>query len=244
VSHNCTNRTCPDDSISYNRLVTITLQQETLLKRYAEAVVNAPPHLHLTSGRDMKQFWTRHVLDGMQLFEFVPPSARKKGVRVLDVGSGNGIPGIPLAILEPEWSVELLDSDTKKCGFLDVFCKNYAIKNARVIVGRAELLAQGAMRECYDIVFSRAVGKLPVALELAGPFVKVGGLLIVPHGTTWEAELKEGQKAVDALGLKFLRSEEYRLDDVSFNAIMLEKVSQTPKSYPRSVGIPQKRPLM
>src|ERR1035438_5168586 len=119
----------------------MTPQQETLLKRYAEAVVGAPAHLHLTSDRDTNRFLSRHVQDAIKLTELIPPQYRRPGLRVLDVGSGNGVPGIPLAILEPSWSVELLDSDTKKCGFLDMFCKSYGVRNARVIVGRAESLA-------------------------------------------------------------------------------------------------------
>ena len=83
-----------------------------------------------------------------------------------------GIPGIPTAIAVPAWTVFLLDSDNKKCGFIDMFCKFNAIKNVHTIAGRAEVIGHGDMRESYDIVFARALGKLPVALELAAPFVK------------------------------------------------------------------------
>jgi 16S rRNA (guanine527-N7)-methyltransferase len=221
----------------------VTLQQETLLKRYAEAVTHAPPHLHLTSDRDTNRFLSRHVQDAMMIFELIPPHYKKAGMRVLDVGSGNGIPGIPLAILGPTWSVELLDSDTGKCGFLDMFCKSSGIRNARVIVGRAESLAQGAMRECYDVVFCRAVGKLRVALELAGGFVSVGGLLIVPHGTSWQQEVDESSAAMNALGLSLVDSIEYKLDSISFWAIMMSKIKETPTMYPRGIGVPNKKPL-
>src|SRR4051812_489489 len=96
-------------------------EQETLLRRYAEEVVSSP--LHLTSDRDLRHFWVRHIEDAVKLLESIPLEQRKVGTRVLDVGSGNGVPGIPTAILNPGWSVELLDSDNKKCGFLDMFCR-------------------------------------------------------------------------------------------------------------------------
>jgi 16S rRNA (guanine527-N7)-methyltransferase len=161
----------------------------------------------------------------------------------LDVGSGNGVPGIPVAILEPSFCIELLDSDSKKYGFLDMFCKKYAIKNCRVIVGRAEVLGQAALRQNYDIVFSRALGKLRVALELAGAFVRVGGILIVPHGTSWESELKESSYALEILGLKLISNKDYELDGVKFWTLAFLKISDTPAIYPRAVGIPDKKPL-
>lgn len=229
--------------VSYNRSMDLLAAQELLLKRYVEAVMDAPQHLHLTADRNPKEFWLRHVQDAILLHDLIPAEYRKPRARVLDVGSGNGVPGIPLAIVEPQWGVELLDSDTKKCGFLDTFCKKYAIRNVRVIVGRAEVLGQGALRDCYDIVFARALSKLPVALELSAAFVTLGGILIVPHGTSWDAELKDSLEAVESLGLMLLGSEEYTLQGVGFRAIMLRKDSPTPDMYPRSPGKPEKDPL-
>lgn len=221
----------------------MTPQQETLLKRYAEAVVHSPPHLHLTADRELEQFWVRHVQDALKLLEAVPPEYKRIGVRVLDVGSGNGVPGIPLAIAVPEWGLELLDSDNKKCGFLDMFCKNNAIKNVKVMVGRAEVLAQGAFRECFDLVFARALSKLRVALELAGAFVAVNGLLIVPHGTSWEAEVKESSNALKAMGLSFLEKKSHTIEGIAFHNLVFKKVSSSMKAHPRPIGIPVKKPL-
>jgi 16S rRNA (guanine527-N7)-methyltransferase len=222
-------------------ILPVTPEQETLLRRYTEDVVSSP--LHLTADRDIRQFWTRHVQDAVKLLESIPLEHRKPGTRVLDVGSGNGIPGIPVAILNPEWSIELLDSDNKKCGFLDMFCKKYAIKNCRVIVGRAEVLGKAALRQSYDVVFSRALSKLRTALELASCFAKVGGLLIVPHGTSWESELKDAAFAMEILGLKLLSNFIYDLDNVKFCALTFLKISETPAVYPRPTGVPGKKPL-
>ena len=118
-----------------------------------------------------------------------------------------------------------------------------AIRNVRVILGRAELLARGALRECYDIVLSRALGKLPVALELAAPFVKVGGVLIVPHGTSWESELLESTNALQSLQLDNPDVCPYEIEQVKYVALLLKKSENTPLQYPRPTGVPSKKPL-
>jgi 16S rRNA (guanine527-N7)-methyltransferase len=219
----------------------MTPEQESLLKQYAEEVVNCP--LHLTADRDVDRFWSRHVQDAVKILELVPAEYSTLSTRVIDVGSGNGIPGIPIAILNPGWNVDLLDSDNKKCGFLDMICKKYAIKNCHIHVGRAEVIGKESVRQSYDIAFSRAISKLPTALELAGSFVKVGGFLIVPHGTSWNEELKESAEAMTILGLSLSKSIEYVIDGVKFHALSFSKISDTPKQYPRNTGIPTKRPL-
>jgi 16S rRNA (guanine527-N7)-methyltransferase len=228
----------------------MTPEQEILLRKYAQAVISSPDHL--TSDRDPDRFYARHIQDAVKLCAMIPPSYRKEHLRILDVGTGNGVPGVPIAILEPAWDVCLLDSDNKKSLFIDAFCKNNAINNAHVIIGRAEIMAQGAMRECHDIVFARALGKLPTALELSAAFAKVSGLIIVPHGTSWESELNASANAMDLLGLSLTDNIEYQLDlhtslspldHGSFHALLFRKEKQTAQAYPRSNGKPKKRPL-
>jgi 16S rRNA (guanine527-N7)-methyltransferase len=215
-----------------------------LLEKYVQAVMSAPQSLQLTAAKEPREFWQRHVLDALKLIELLPPSDHERALRILDVGSGNGIPGLPAAIAVPKWAVDLLDSNSKKCGFIDMFCKFNAIKNAHVVKGRAELFGHTDRRESYDLVFARAIGRLPVALELASPFVKVGGLLIVPHGTSWQNEMKLSKKAMKELGVVMKDSVKYSLDESGqFTALIFEKISSTPDKYPRAVGIPTKRPL-
>jgi len=125
-----------------------------------------------------------------------------------------------------------------------MFCKFNAITNVHVVVGRAETLAHTERREAYDLVFARALGKLPVALELAAAFVAAGGMLIVPHGTSWQKEFQRSEKAIKALGLSFKDKLGYSLaPGIQFTALWFEKTQQTPEKYPRAVGIPAKRPL-
>lgn len=218
--------------------------QKLLLELYADAVVKAPPSLHLTSAYDRDEFLQRHVLDAVALVQSLDFPAKSSRLRVMDVGSGNGVPGIPIAICQPEWIVVLLDSDNKKCGFVDMFCKSNAINNVRVIASRAEIAAKEENREKYDLVFARALSKLPSAIELAGPFVKLGGHMIVPHGTSWQEELEKSKEAQKEIGLKFLEAKAYKIPNgIEFNALLFKKDHETPERYPRAIGMSQKRPL-
>jgi len=211
----------------------MTNDQEALLRKYAEAVVQSPPHLHLTADREIGLFWKRHVLEAVALLEVIPPLHTE--VKVLDIGSGNGIPGIPIAILRPSWQVYLLDSDNKKCGFLDTFCKFNAIENAQVIACRAEDMATKKWRESFNYVISRALAKLPTALELSSAYLMIGGRLIVPHGTSLESELARSRHAVIELGLAF--------EGYKNGALYFMKTKETPEKYPRRSGVPSRRPL-
>src|SRR5207253_1734676 len=112
--------------------------QDALLKKYVAAVLAAPSSLSLTADREPADFWERHVLDALKLLDLLSTEYKDAGMKVIDVGSGNGIPGIPIAIALPKWDVHLLDSNSKKCGFLDMFCMSHSIKNVHVHAGRAE----------------------------------------------------------------------------------------------------------
>jgi 16S rRNA (guanine527-N7)-methyltransferase len=227
------------DPISYNP--PMTPEQTVLLKKYAEAVLAAPAHFHLTSDRNFETFWERHVADAIQLHKFIPPQ-KDHETRVLDVGSGNGIPGIPIAIIEPTWTVELLDSDNKKCLFLDTFVKNNAIINVHIHATRAELFAKGQNRSSYQVVFARALSKIRVALELTAAQVAIGGLLIVPHGTSWQNDLAD-LAILEQLGLSKPEIHAYNLGNNEYFALIFSKVTETNAKYPRANGIPSKRPL-
>lgn len=215
-----------------------------LLTRYGKAVAEAPLHLHLTSESERSVFWDRHVMDSVHFAQFIDQKKTTKSISLLDVGTGNGAPGMVIAILHPEWQVDLLDSDTKKTLFLDTFREYNGMKNVQIITARAESLARTERREAYDVVVARALAKLPVALEFAGGFVKLGGYLIVSHGTSLEEQLTLSEKAMKAMGLEYLGAEPYWPEGSNnFKAAIFRKMSPTPERYPRNVGIPAKRPL-
>jgi 16S rRNA (guanine527-N7)-methyltransferase len=224
------------------KLLTTNQKQEQLLNRYAEAVVHAP--INLTSETDKAIFRQRHVEDAVALSRHIAVETKAQAIsKVLDVGSGNGIPGLVLAILHPEWQISLLDSSNKKCLFLDMFIKNNAIENATVECVRAEELARAEYRESYDLVVCRALEKLPTALELTLPFLKKSGYLIVSHGTSWQEELQRAENGLKILGGTFKKAVPYSIEGTMFYTLIFEKMAVTPERYPRNVGIPTKRPL-
>jgi 16S rRNA (guanine527-N7)-methyltransferase len=216
-----------------------------LLEKYANAVMSAPESLNLTAAREPAEFLERHVLDALKLLELLPKPTHREKIRVIDVGSGNGIPGLPIAIALPHWDIFLLESNSKKAGFIDMFCKFNAINNAHVLAGRAEEFGHAKEhREEFDLAFSRALGKLPVALELCLPFLKLQGLLVIPHGRSFETELARSKKAMKELGAVHQNSTPYSLrKGMTFTALTFRKVSATPEKYPRKPGIPTKKPL-
>src|SRR4051794_31584663 len=133
--------------------------QKELLHKYVEAVMAAPQSLGLTAAADAAEFWERHVLDALKLLEVLPAAWLEQRLRAVDIGSGNGVPGIPIAIASPNWRVTLIDSSAKKSGFLDMFCKFNGVENVTVIPGRAEELGRREdLREQFDIGFARALG--------------------------------------------------------------------------------------
>jgi 16S rRNA (guanine527-N7)-methyltransferase len=216
-----------------------------LLEKYVAAVLTAPHNLSLTATRDPREFWQRHILDSLKLADLLPRQMHEKPLRVLDIGSGCGVPGIPVAIAVPSWRVFMLESNSKKCGFLDAFCTSANIENASVLLGRAEEFAHHPEhREQYDIVFARALAKLPTALELTVPFLKIGGTLVIPHGVTASAELEMAQIALRKLNAHLTDSIAYEVvPKLKFTALIFSKREETSEAFPRKTGIPSKRPL-
>jgi 16S rRNA (guanine527-N7)-methyltransferase len=219
--------------------------QKELLEKYVAAVMAAPASLDLTASKAPGEFWERHVLDALKMLSVLPKHILESPLKVIDVGSGNGIPGIPVAIASPHWQVFLLDSSNKKCGFLDMFCKFNQIKNVHVLTGRAEVLArEEEYRSGFDIAFSRALDKLPAALELTIPFLKRGGLLVIPHGGSHKTEMARSTNALKELGAATQGIIPYKLNEkISFTALTFIKQSETSERYPRKTGLPHKRPL-
>ena len=205
----------------------------------------APASLCLTAAHSPVEFWERHVLDALKMLDLIPKKLRDAELRVIDVGSGNGVPGIVAAIALPNWQVYPLDSNNKKCGFIDMFCKLHAIKNVHVIARRAEDYGhEKTARESFDFGFARALGKLSVALELTLPFIKREGLLAIPHGQSHKEEIARSEKAMKELGAAFQGATPYQLNkNVGFTLLTFLKTHETPEKYPRKSGQPAKHPL-
>lgn len=215
---------------------------EARLRAYLAEVLRANEQFNLTAVRDEETAWVKHVEDSLAglrsgLFE--------KPDRVIDIGTGPGFPGVILAIARPQMQVTLLESIAKKCRFLEEAVATHA-PGTRVICERAEIAGHDPQfREKFNIATARAVGSLSEVCELAMPFVKFGGKVLLWRGQNAAEEVAVSTKAINTLGGEAQVLEEYRLPghDTAYHLVVVKKVGATPSKYPRRVGVPKKQPL-
>ena len=192
--------------------------------------------MNLTAITDPVAVAEKHFADSLAALPYLKP-----GMKVVDVGTGAGFPGVPLLIMEPGLELTLADSLQKRLTFLDALLKELGIK-AALVHGRAEDLGQNKLyREQFDAALSRAVANLPVLLELTTPFVRVGGTAIAYKGDA-DQELESAKTAAFLLHVK-LRSVDLDSNLGRRCLIFADKIAPTPRSYPRKAGTPSKKPL-
>jgi 16S rRNA (guanine527-N7)-methyltransferase len=150
--------------------------------------------MNLTAIEDPVEVWERHALDALTLVPLLAELGA--GARLVDVGSGGGVPGIPLAIARPDLRVTLVESTQKKAAFLSAVAAALGLSNVSVHSARAEQLATGSLHGAFDAVTARAVGRLAALVPLTAPFAKPGGLVLLIKGQRAEEELAEATKAL------------------------------------------------
>ncbi len=184
--------------------LTLTPAQVTKLGAYLALLLAMNEQMNLTAITDPSEAWSRHVLDSLSI---VPELADlPAGARVIDVGSGGGVPGIPLAIARPDLAVVLLDATEKKVAFLAGAAKALELANVKCVWGRAEELAQGKLGHAFDAVTARAVGKLSTLLGWTAPFARAGGRLVYIKGAKADEELRDAKKQLRAFRCEHLRT--------------------------------------
>lgn len=166
-----------------------------------------------------------------------------QGARLVDVGSGAGFPGLPLAIVRPDMEVVLLDSLKKRCLFLQTVVDTVGLANVRVLHGRAEDAARGELRAVFDLAVARAVAPLRVLAEYLLPFAKVGGKAVCWKGPAAGEELNQAQNALKLLGGRADVPWMLPLQDQEHMLLTIHKTIATPNIYPRKAGTPGKKPL-
>lgn len=192
--------------------------------------------MNLTAITDPAAVARKHFADSLAALPYL-----KSGMKVIDVGTGAGFPGVPLLIMEPGLELTLADSLNKRLTFLDALLKELGLQ-AELVHGRAEDLGQNRLyREQFDAALSRAVASLPVLLELTTPFVKVAGSAIAYKGDGAE-ELQNAKSAAFLLHVQ-LRQVDLASDLGKRCLIFADKTAPTPKAYPRKAGTPNKKPL-
>ncbi len=205
---------------------------------------NRRASLTRVTGRDEVQ--TRHFVDSLSVVSGLRRETLGAGTKLIDVGSGAGLPGVPLKIAFPEMAVVLLEANGKKAEFLEMLARTLELDEVTVVRARAEDAGhRDDLREAFDLVASRAVAPLAVLAELTLPFCKVGGVAIAQKGAEVGDELDRAGSAIATLG-----GGEHRThvitppgSDVPRSLVVTAKVTPTPDKFPRRPGIPAKRPL-
>lgn len=202
----------------------------------------ANARFNLTAIRDRGQAWERHIGDSLTLLPFLW-SAQPAGdrLRVADVGTGGGMPGLVLAIVMPDAEFTLIESVGKKASFLGDSARTLGLGNVRVDTRRAEEIGQDhkGARESFDVVTSRAVARLPTLLELCLPLVRQGGTMLTIKGEQAPAEVAESSRALGELRGAVVD----QVRTPTGTIVVIEKTGRTPRTWPRAVGEPGRRPI-
>ncbi|MBW4690635.1 MAG: 16S rRNA (guanine(527)-N(7))-methyltransferase RsmG [Lyngbya sp. HA4199-MV5] len=167
-------------------------------------------------------------------------------LKIIDIGTGAGFPGLPVAIAQPNWSITLLDATRKKITFIDQVLIQLGLANATTLVERVEQVGQQKhQRETYDLALIRAVAAAPVCAEYALPLLKIGGSAVLYRGQWTDAETAALESAIAALGGKIDAIEAFTtpLTQGDRHCIYVKKIAPTPNEFPRAIGIPAQKPL-
>ena len=200
--------------------------------------------VNLTAIVDYDEVQVKHFLDSFTIVLAVKDVPNS--LRLLDLGAGAGLPGIPLKILFPNIQLALLDSVGKKTSFLRHLVARLSLDQVEVLTARAEDLArEERYREQFDLVLSRGVAKLPTLVELALPFCALGGFFIAQKKGEIDAEVEQATRAIDVLGGRLREVMRVRLEELGEERalVIIDKLSTTPQGYPRRAGVPTRRPL-
>ncbi len=223
--------------------ILLTDEQTGKLERYRDGILKINRSLNLTRVSDPGEFWDKHVLDSLACAEI--PEYKEAG-RILDLGTGAGFPGVPLAVLSPEKKFVLVDSVGKKLRAVETEAEKIGLANVSFIHGRAEDLSRDpCLRETFDLCVSRAVANLPVLLEYCLPFIRTGGSLLSYKGPGYKEEIDAASNALKLLGGRVADVIEAGLEDRDMDhyIVVIRKTAPTPEKYPRKAGTPAKDPL-
>lgn len=231
--------------------------QQQLFQQLYELILAGNRRLNLTRITEPEEFWEKHLWDslrGIQRFlvpeanhaQKIAPEPPELCFKVIDIGTGAGFPGVPIAITQPGWTVTLLDSTRKKVEFINQVLATLRIDSATTLVDRAEQLGHlPAHRQMYDLAVIRAVASAPVCAEYALPLVKPGGLAVLYRGQWTDEEMAVLRSAAQQLGAEVESVEAFQtpLTQGDRHCIYLKKTAPTPAKFPRPVGVPAQQPL-
>lgn len=222
--------------------INLSTHQLNQFETYYRLLVEWNEKINLTAITAKEEVYLKHFYDSISLSFFVDLDNQT----VCDVGAGAGFPSIPLKICFPNLRVSIVDSLNKRITFLDLLAKELELNNVSFFHDRAETFGQNPMhREKYQLVTARAVARMSVLSELCLPLVEKGGKFVALKAASAQDELQAGAKAVSLLGGKVKEDHFFLLpqEESERHIIIIDKVKETPRKYPRKPGTPNKSPL-
>ncbi len=218
-----------------------TLEKKRLLL-YAKLLIQGLQKQRLTGERTAKGLIEKQIYDSLYPLKLI---VLKEASKILDLGSGGGLPGVPIKICMPHLSMFLVDSNKRKIRFLQHTVEQLGLDKVSLINERAEIIGQSKEhREHYDYVLCRAVAEMVVLAELALPLLKPGGRALIYKGPRGVRETKEAERAIKLCGGFIEEMHEYALPTGEKRSLfILNKAESTPCQYPRSIGKPGRKPL-
>ena len=222
----------------------LSKKQLSQFSAYSSYLLECNKRINLTAIKDPEAVDMLHFVDSLTVSMAISDKT-KTGMRVLDIGTGAGFPGIPIKLIFPDISLTLIESSKKKADFLDSLLRMLNLPDVNVVNSRSEDAARDSnLRESFDLVVCRGVAEMAVLIELSLPFLRIGGLLVAHKKANISDEIRKADSALAELGGKLmdvLRVNVKKLEDRSI--VIVSKISPTKKKFPRRSGIPQKRPI-
>jgi 16S rRNA (guanine527-N7)-methyltransferase len=212
-------------------------------RTYLDLLVSANSTMNLTGVRDGAAIVRRHFLESLALGS----ALRQRGLLAddecaLDLGSGAGLPGVPMKIAWPGITLALLESTGKKARFLEGLVEALGLQSTSVLAGRSEEFAHRPdLREAFGLVVARTVAAMPGLVELALPFLHSGGVLAALKGSRVDEELFASTEALKVCGGRLMAQS--RIEGSALSLVLIEKTSVTPEAFPRRPGLPARRPI-
>jgi 16S rRNA (guanine527-N7)-methyltransferase len=213
-------------------------------QNFFDLVCLANKSLNLTRILEPVDFWEKHLWDSLQPLLTRPELQGASSV--IDLGTGGGFPGLPIAIAYPDWAVTVMDSTAKKISFIESGLATLELTNVKTVVDRTESLARNPLhREAYQLATIRAVAEAAVCAEYAVPFLAIGGTAILYRGRWSEEETVTLNSAVAQLGAKITEISAYTtpVSQGERHCIYIQKELPTSTKFPRAVGTPSQKPL-